>query len=71
MSRDLAPLVREVVNEGVLVSSGFLRREALQRLVAEDASGQQDRAKHLWHVLSLEYWYRSAIAAGAGDVRAA
>jgi len=71
MSRDLAPLVHEVVNDGVLVSSGFLQREALQRLVAEDASGQQDRSKHLWHILALEYWYRSATAAGAGDVRAA
>lgn len=71
MSRDLAPLVREVVNDGVLVSSGFLQREALQRLVAEDASGQQDRSKHLWHILTLEYWYRSATAAGAGDIRAA
>ncbi|WP_326568004.1 asparagine synthase (glutamine-hydrolyzing) [Amycolatopsis rhabdoformis] len=60
MSRDLAPLVREVVNEGVLVESGFLQREALQKLVAEDAAGQQDRAKHLWHVLTLEYWYRAA-----------
>jgi asparagine synthase (glutamine-hydrolysing) len=63
MSRDLAPLVREVVHEGELVKSGFLRREALQRLVAEDASGAQDRSKHLWHVLTLEYWYRSAVAA--------
>jgi asparagine synthase (glutamine-hydrolysing) len=71
MSRDLAPLVREVVHEGVLVSSGFLQREALQRLVEEDASGRQDRAKHLWHILTLEHWYRSATAAGAGDVRAA
>lgn len=69
MSRDLAPLVDEVVNDGVLVSSGFLQREALQRLVAEDKSGQQDRAKHLWHILTLEYWYRSATAAGAGAVR--
>ncbi|TDV46906.1 asparagine synthase (glutamine-hydrolyzing) [Actinophytocola oryzae] len=60
MSRDLAPLVREVVNDGLLVRSGFLRREALQRLVAEDASGQQDRSKHLWHVLTLEHWYRAA-----------
>ena len=68
MSRDLAPLVREVVNDGVLVSSGFLQREALQRLVAEDASGKQDRSKHLWHILTLEYWYRSATAAGAGEV---
>jgi asparagine synthase (glutamine-hydrolysing) len=71
MSRDLAPLVQEVVHSGALVSAGFLRREALRRLVAEDASGQQDRAKHLWHIVTLEYWYRSARAAGASDVRAA
>ncbi len=71
MSRDLAPLVREVVHDGLLVSSGFLQREAPQRLVAEDASGQQDRSKHLWHILTLEYWYRGATTAGAGEVRAA
>ncbi len=71
MSRDLAPLVREVVHDGVLVSSGFLQREALQRLVRQDASGRQDRSKHLWHILTMEYWYRSATAAGAGDMRAA
>ncbi len=64
MSRDLAPMVAEVVNDGLLVSSGFLRRDALQRLVAEDSSGQQDRAKHLWHVLTLEHWYRQAKEAG-------
>ncbi|HKS47418.1 MAG TPA: asparagine synthase (glutamine-hydrolyzing) [Amycolatopsis sp.] len=61
MSRDLAPLMREVVHDGVLVESGFLRRDALRRLVEEDASGQQDRSKHLWHILTLEYWYRSAV----------
>jgi asparagine synthase (glutamine-hydrolysing) len=60
MSRDLAPLVREVVDDGLLVRNGFLRREALQQLVAEDAAGQQDRSKHLWHVLTLEHWYRAA-----------
>jgi asparagine synthase (glutamine-hydrolysing) len=65
MSRDLAPLMREVVNDGVLVRSGFLRQDALQRLVDEDASGQQDRSKHLWHILTLEYWYRSATSQGA------
>ena len=70
MSRDLAATVDEVVNGGALVSSGILRRDALRRLVAEDASGRQERAKHLWHVLTLEYWYRDAIATG-GNVRAA
>jgi asparagine synthase (glutamine-hydrolysing) len=62
MSRDLAPLVREVVNDGLLVRDGFLRRDALARLVEQDATGQQDRAKHLWHVLTLEHWYRGATA---------
>ncbi|MGH3469873.1 MAG: asparagine synthetase B family protein, partial [Thermocrispum sp.] len=66
MSRDLAPLLREVVHDGELVRSGLLRRDALQALVAEDAAGQQDRSKHLWHVLSLEYWYRGALSSGAG-----
>jgi asparagine synthase (glutamine-hydrolysing) len=60
MSRDLAPLVHEVVNDGLLVRNGFLQKEALQRLVDEDAAGQQDRSKHLWHVLTLEHWYRAA-----------
>jgi asparagine synthase (glutamine-hydrolysing) len=71
MSRDLAPLVREVINDGALVTSGLLSSEALQRLVAEDASGQHDRSKHLWHVLTLEYWYRGATEAGARQFRAA
>ncbi|GAB3583437.1 asparagine synthase (glutamine-hydrolyzing) [Amycolatopsis endophytica] len=67
MSRDLAPLVREVVHDGALVRSGLLRREALQQLVDEDAAGREDRSKHLWHVLTLEYWYRGATEAGAAE----
>jgi asparagine synthase (glutamine-hydrolysing) len=69
MSRDLAPLVDEVINSGALVEAGILRRDALRRLAAEDAAGQQDRSKHLWHVLTLEYWYRSATAADRGATR--
>jgi asparagine synthase (glutamine-hydrolysing) len=63
MSRDLAPLVNEVVEDGLLVRNGVLRRDALRKLVAEDKSGQQDRSKHLWHVLTLEHWYRAALSA--------
>ena len=70
MSRDLAPLVQEVVNDGLLVSAGFLRGDALRRLVAEDATGAQDRAKHLWHILTLEQWYRGARDSGVGGVMA-
>lgn len=69
MSRDLAPLVREVVNDGELVRSGFLCRDALNRMVAEDAAGQQDYSKHLWHVLTLEYWYRDATSRSGQSTR--
>jgi asparagine synthase (glutamine-hydrolysing) len=71
MSRDLAPLVQEVIHDGLLVSTGLLRKEALLRLAAQDASGQQDHSKHLWHILTLEYWFRGATAARDGDARAA
>jgi asparagine synthase (glutamine-hydrolysing) len=71
MSRDLAPLVREVVHDGVLVNSGLLRRDALARMVAEDAAGQRDFSKHLWHVLTLEYWYRDATSGSGQGARSA
>ncbi|MGA5521804.1 asparagine synthase (glutamine-hydrolyzing) [Streptomyces pseudogriseolus] len=67
MSRDLAPLVREVVHDGLLVRSGFLREDALARMVAEDAAGQRDHSKHLWHVLTLEHWYRDATSRAGHD----
>lgn len=70
MSRDLAPLVREVVHDGLLVRSGFLRRDALARLVAEDAAGHHDYSKHLWHVLTLEHWYRAATGEAAAPTTA-
>ncbi|MFI1935868.1 asparagine synthase (glutamine-hydrolyzing) [Streptomyces purpureus] len=69
MSRDLAPLVREVVHDGVLVGSGLLRRDALARMVAEDAAGRRDFSKHLWHVLTLEYWYRDATSGPGQSTR--
>jgi asparagine synthase (glutamine-hydrolysing) len=64
MSGELAPLVAEVVADGELVAAGFLRPDAVRRLIAQDARRSEDRAKHLWHLLTLEYWYREARSAG-------
>jgi asparagine synthase (glutamine-hydrolysing) len=70
MSGELAPLVAEAVTDGHLVGSGFIRRDAVRRLIAQDAGRSEDRAKHLWHLLTLEFWYRQTLEAGVTTGRA-
>lgn len=64
--RDLRELIDDVLVSGLLVASGFLKRDALTHLVAEQRSGREDRSKHIWHLLTLELWIRAARAAGVG-----
>jgi asparagine synthase (glutamine-hydrolysing) len=62
--RDLAELVNDVVLGGDLVSSGFLRRPAVERLVEDERTGREDRSKQIWHLLTLELWHRQMRSAG-------
>jgi asparagine synthase (glutamine-hydrolysing) len=64
VTNDLGPLIDEVLLEGDLVSSGFLRLPPLQEMVAQQRSGRSDQSKQLWQLLSMELWYRNARAAG-------
>jgi asparagine synthase (glutamine-hydrolysing) len=64
VANDLRPLIDEMLVEGELVSSGFLRRRALEALIGDDRSGREDRSKQLWQLLSLELWYRQAALSG-------
>jgi asparagine synthase (glutamine-hydrolysing) len=64
VSRDLRPLVDEVLLRGELVGTGFLRQGALQAMVDEDRAGREDRSKQIWQLLTLELWYRQANRAG-------
>ena len=41
------------------LSRGYLQPAAVRRLVAEHSSGQADRAKQLWALLSLELWHQA------------
>ncbi len=66
VTNDLRELVDDVLVGGDLVASGFLRREPLLRLVADQRSGRRDQSKQIWQLLSLELWYRNARAAGVG-----
>jgi len=64
VTNDLGPLIDDVLLDGRLVSSGFLRLQPLRRMVSDQRSGRSDQSKQLWQLLSMELWYRSVTAAG-------
>lgn len=64
IGNDLRQLVDEMLVQGELVSSGFLRRRMLEALISEERSGREDRSKQIWQLLTLELWYRQASLAG-------
>ncbi|WP_200949251.1 asparagine synthase (glutamine-hydrolyzing) [Phycicoccus sp. Soil748] len=64
VTNDLRELVDDVLVDGELVRSGFLRRQPLVRLVEDQRSGRRDESKQIWQLMSLEQWYRNARAAG-------
>jgi len=66
VTNDLREVVDDVLVRGELVSTGFLRREPLVRLVEDQRSGRRDESKQIWQLLTLELWYRNARAAGIG-----
>ncbi|MDQ6727306.1 MAG: asparagine synthase (glutamine-hydrolyzing) [Actinomycetota bacterium] len=64
MGRDLREMVDDVLLSGELVRSGFLRRPAVERLVADERSGREDRSKQIWQLLTLELWCEQTRALG-------
>jgi len=61
---DLRDVISDVLAHSELVETGMIRRQALANLIAEDQSGQQDRSKQIWQLLTLELWYRNAQSLG-------
>jgi asparagine synthase (glutamine-hydrolysing) len=68
VTNDLRELIDDVLVNGELTSTGYLRREPLLRLIADQRSGRRDQSKQIWQLLTLELWHRNARATG---VRAA
>ncbi len=65
VSRDLRELVDDVLLDGELIRSGVLQREGVRRLIEEERTGREDRAKQIWQLLTLEMWFDQAHLAGA------
>jgi asparagine synthase (glutamine-hydrolysing) len=56
-----APTLRTVdtwISSGPLVSSGWIRADAVRALAGEHASGRADHHVRLWQLLSLDSWHR-------------
>ncbi|HEX4493309.1 MAG TPA: asparagine synthase (glutamine-hydrolyzing) [Acidimicrobiia bacterium] len=64
ISRELRPLVDDVLVSGDLIADGLLQDAPVRELIAEERSGREDRAKQIWQLLSLELWYRQMRALG-------
>jgi asparagine synthase (glutamine-hydrolysing) len=67
VTNDLGPLIDDVLLDGRLVSSGFLRLPPLRQMVADQRSGRRDQSKQLWQLLSMELWYRNVTASGVAS----
>ncbi len=64
VTNDLGPMIDDILLDGELVSSGFLRRESLSEMVISQRTGRTDQSKQLWQLLSMELWYRGVLASG-------
>ncbi|OGZ97157.1 MAG: asparagine synthase (glutamine-hydrolyzing) [Candidatus Sungbacteria bacterium RIFCSPHIGHO2_01_FULL_54_26] len=62
LRQDLAPLVREHLNESSLKRDGIFNPVYVARLIAEHQKGTSDRRKELWTLLVFhlwkQHWYR-------------
>jgi asparagine synthase (glutamine-hydrolysing) len=58
VGNELREQVDDVLLAGNLVSSGFLRREAVAQLVDDERAGREDRSKQIWQLLTMEMWCR-------------
>ncbi|MBV9384059.1 MAG: hypothetical protein JO242_25770, partial [Streptosporangiaceae bacterium] len=61
---DLREVIRDVLIGGELAGTGLIRGGALLRLIDDEQTGREDRAKQIWQLLTLELWYRNVRSMG-------
>jgi asparagine synthase (glutamine-hydrolysing) len=56
ISRDLRSTISDQLPKGQLVERGLVTQAGVERLMNQEFSGQQDRSKELWQLLTVETW---------------
>jgi asparagine synthase (glutamine-hydrolysing) len=57
----LAPLVDDLLLDGIHARRGIFKQAAIERLWREHRSGVRDHRHRLWSLVMLELWFRSSI----------
>ena len=70
VTRDLREVIDEELVRGELVSTGFIRAEALGALIAEDRAGREDRSKQILAVAHPRVLVPSGVPGRGGNLRA-
>jgi asparagine synthase (glutamine-hydrolysing) len=67
---DLEPFARDVLSRETIERQGYLRPEAVTRVLDEHTSGKEDLSRQIWGLLSFTLWFdryaREPAPAGAG-----
>jgi asparagine synthase (glutamine-hydrolysing) len=67
---DLEPFARDVLSAETIERQGYLRPEAVNRVLEDHVSGKEDLSRQIWGLLSLTLWFdryaREPTAAAAG-----
>jgi len=71
--RDLTELVDDLLPNGKLVQEGLVDGDWIGGIIERDRAMMEDNSKQVWHLLTLETWYRDHLEdlgrAGAGTAR--
>jgi asparagine synthase (glutamine-hydrolysing) len=55
---DLKAMVDEILPNGELVRRGYVKRDYVRNLIQDDRTGRADYSKEIWHLLTMDHWFR-------------
>ena len=58
VSKDLVPMVNELLSEKVINKRGIFRYAYVKKMIDDDRKGVQDYAYQIYQLLTLELWFR-------------
>jgi asparagine synthase (glutamine-hydrolysing) len=51
-------MVDDVLPNGELVRRGYVKRDYITNLIKDDRAGRADFSKEIWHLLTMDHWFR-------------